>query len=278
MTEDNNKASQDLIVPPVHRAAKLLRYIGDGNRCQNLSTAARQTGLNRTTLLRLLNTLAIEHLIEPIPDGGGYRLGVGLISLAAEALYSRDVIELARPVLQSLADEMGLSAHLGVMAGSEIIYLLRATPDVHLVSNVQVGSRMPSHAVTIGRALLASMDDAEIRDALRDVEFVKVSDQTPMSIEGVLEQAHRDRSLGQAWSLSAFEKGLGSCAQVVRDHTGRAVAAINVAGPEGQFSATGGKRDRIASAVEKAAARISGALGFTGAAGKGQVEGGHGER
>lgn len=254
----------DLVSPPVHRAVTLLRYIADGNRCQNLSAAAKATGLNRTTLVRLLNSLSLERLIEARPHSGGYRVGVGLISLAAEALFSRDVIELARPVLQGLADDLDLSAHLGVMAGSEIIYLLRATPDVHLISNVQVGSRMSSHTVTIGRALLACMGDAEIADAVRDVKFSTVSEQTPMSVAAVVAQARQDRAIGQAWSVSAFEKGLGSCAQAVFDHTGWPVAAINVAGPETHFILTTSKRGRIAGAVDAAATRISRALGYTG--------------
>lgn len=275
MSDAPPSPSRDLLVPPVHRAFTLLRYIGDGNRCQNLSVAAKATGLNRTTLLRLLNSLTLERMIERLPHDGGYRLGVGLIALAAEALFSRDVIELARPVLQALADELDLSAHLGVMAGSEIIYLLRATPDVHLVSNVQVGSRMPSHAVTIGRAQLACLSDAEIAEMFRDTSFTSLRPQTPMSIAAVQAQARQDRALGQAWSLSAYEPGLGSCAQAVFDHTGKAIAAINVAGPEAHFSTTNAKRERIAAAVDAAATRISRTLGYTGRTATGRAQDEH---
>lgn len=82
-----DKVSTAYSVPPVERALNLLRYIGNGKKCRNLSTASKELGINRTTLIRLIHTLADNRMIEEIEEGAGYRLGPGLISLAAQAIH-----------------------------------------------------------------------------------------------------------------------------------------------------------------------------------------------
>ncbi|MBO28874.1 MAG: IclR family transcriptional regulator, partial [Rhodobacteraceae bacterium] len=95
-------------VQPVVRALRVLRYIAAGNRCGNISQVSKATGVNRTTLVRILATLEAERLIEALPHEGGYRLGTGLISLAAEALNDRGIVPTARPVLQRLVAALKL--------------------------------------------------------------------------------------------------------------------------------------------------------------------------
>ena len=64
---------------------------------------ARELGINRTTLLRLLHALESERFIEPRSEGEGWRIGVGLITLTAQAFFSEDLVQTAVPVLTRLA-------------------------------------------------------------------------------------------------------------------------------------------------------------------------------
>ncbi|MFC6669845.1 helix-turn-helix domain-containing protein [Marinobacterium aestuariivivens] len=97
------EGSRDYRVPPVMRAFHLLRFIGSGQDCSNVQQAAQALGINRTTLIRLLQTLLAERAIARTTDGRGYRLGPGLVSLAAQALEQQDLVEVARPVLLRLS-------------------------------------------------------------------------------------------------------------------------------------------------------------------------------
>ncbi len=249
-------------VPPVERAIALLRYIADGNDCANTSLAAKETGINRTTLLRLVETLHREKMIQHNPDGAGYALGNGLIHLAARALYSRDIVQIAQPELRRLATTLGLSAHLGVIEGLEILYLLRETPNLHLVSNVRVGSRLPVHATTIGRIILARHDGGQRDRLLKGCDFRAVTAKTPTNRKALDAQLEIDRNTGLAWSVGNFEAGIGSAAAAVLDSTGEPVAAINVTGPEHEFAESSGRRDEIHSALTATAQEISQQLGF----------------
>src|SRR5262245_16643206 len=89
----------DYTVPPVERAAKLLRAIADGDNAANMARTARAVGINRTTLMRLLHTLEAERFIERRPDGDGFQIGLGLVGIAARAFHSHDLVQVAIPVV-----------------------------------------------------------------------------------------------------------------------------------------------------------------------------------
>lgn len=250
-------------VPPVERAFKLLHYIGEGKRARNLSTVSRDLGINRTTLIRLIHTLLDLRMIEELSDGGGYRLGAGLVGLGAQAIQGRDIVQLCQPILRDLCLQTGMSAHLGVLDGRDIIYLGREAPNSHLVSNVRTGSRLLAHASSIGRAILAEYSDTQLRQIFSGDVPAQATDKTPKTIDAILRQAHHDKAEGFAWSEGNFEAGIGSCAAAVFDHTGQVVGGINVSGPEARFTAAGEGRDQaLIAAVTTAAQKASAALGY----------------
>lgn len=248
-------------VPPVARAFTLLRYIAAGNRCRNASQVSKATGINRTTLIRLLATLEEEKMIEAIPDDGGYRLGTGLITLASEALHDRGIAQAARPFLAALVRDLGLSAHLGVLEGREIVYLARMTPNSHLASNVREGTRLPAHATTIGRILLAELPVEELRRRYAGQALESYSDKTRTTLPELERQLAEDRALGIAWSMANFEPGIGSAAVLVRDRDGQAAGAINVTGHASDFTPEHGRLPEIDAGLRRAAAGISATLG-----------------
>lgn len=260
--ETSLAASTSYSVPPVVRAIKVLRHIAAGRSVANQSRAAREIGINRTTLLRLLHTLEAEGLIEQAPGAGNYVLGTGLIELAAHKLFSLDVAQVASPVLSQLSVRLGLSCHLGILDRREVLYVLRVTPNVHLVSNVRIGTRLPAHASTMGRAILARMTRAEIDALYQGVELFAVTEHTPTSLAALHADLAHIRTSGIVDSRSGYEHGIDSIAAPVLDHAGIAVAAINASGPESAFAGARGRRAEIAQAVREAALEISRQLGY----------------
>ena len=252
-------------VPPVERALKLLHYIGSGQRARNLSTVSRELGINRTTLIRLIHTLLAHRMIEELGDGGGYRLGAGLVSLGAQAIQDRDIVLVCQPILRALCAETGMSAHLGILDGQEIIYLGREAPNSHLVSNVRTGSRLSAPASSIGRAILAEFSDTQLRQLFAEGMPPPTTDKSPQSLDAILRQAHHDKAEGYAWSRGNYEAGIGSCAAAVFDHTGQVVGSINVSGPDARFAEGDAGRDpTLIAAVTSAARQASAALGYSG--------------
>ncbi|UFN48535.1 IclR family transcriptional regulator [Roseomonas sp. OT10] len=258
MAETAEEAPEHLI-SPVQRAIRLLEYVAAGGETGNLSEAARRTGINRATLARLLDTLAHEGVLERA-GGGEHRLGLRFLGLAASALASRDLVSLARPVLARLAARTGLSAYLVVLSGGEALYLAREMPDTPLVSHIRIGSRVPAHLTTPGRLLLAGRGPEERRALLGPDPLARATERSPATHAALAALLAEDAARGCAWSASAYEPGVDSCAAPVWGADGMTIAALSVAGPSAQFGPDT-IRTNIEQAVRGAAAALSQAMG-----------------
>jgi DNA-binding IclR family transcriptional regulator len=257
-------AAAPYIAPPVQRAVRLIRHVAEGNPVLNMSETAKALKINRTTLLRLLHTLEAEGFLERRPSGAGYQVGLSFLEVGARALFSQDLVQVAVPALSKLAEELQLSAHLGVLDGTEVLYLARQTPNTPLTSNIRVGSRLPAHATTMGRMILAHMSESDLARLYAGKELQRFSDHTAVTIAALRAKVERDRAAGIAWSEAHFERGIGSAAVAVFDFTSAPVGAINVSGPVDAFMAEG-RRVLIERELRAAGSEISRRLGWTGA-------------
>lgn len=251
------------ISPPVQRAVLLLRRIGEGDGVTNVSRTARELGINRTTLLRLLHTLQSERFIEQRPEGQGWRIGVGLIGLSAQAFFSQDLVQISVPVLTRLAETLDLSAHLGALDGLEIVYLVRRVPNNAFASNIRIGSRLPAHAANMGRIILAYLPPERIDALYSESMLSAVTQHTPVTIAQLHAQLEDDRTAGLAWSDGNYEAGISSVAAAIFDATDMPIAALNVSGQSVKFEGAA-RRRQIAASVRAAAYEISQRLGWHG--------------
>ncbi|WP_298107852.1 IclR family transcriptional regulator [Bradyrhizobium sp.] len=260
-TDEETEGSDLYVSPPAQRAARLLRHIAEGDAVTNMSETARALGINRTTLVRLLHTLSAERFIEPRPGGNGWRIGVGLIGLAAQAFFSEDLVQTSVPVLTRLADTLGLSAHLGVLDNLEIVYLVRRVPNHVFASNIRIGSRLPAHAANMGRIILANLPAAQVDRLYAGATLAPVTSHTAVTLVQLHAQLDADRAAGLAWSDGNYEADISSVAAAIFDATGTPVAAINVSGHATDFAGAS-RRSQIAASVRDAAAEISQRLGW----------------
>jgi DNA-binding IclR family transcriptional regulator len=170
-------------------------------------------------------------------------------------------VQVALPVLTRLAETLRLSAHLGVLDGTDVLYLVRRTPNTPLASNIRVGSRLPAHATTMGRMMLAFMPQLEIDTRYAGKELQRFSEHTATTLEALHARAERDRDAGIAWSDGHFESGISSAAAPVFDFAGTPLGAINVSGPVASF-AEKERRSVIGSELRAAGIEISRRLGW----------------
>jgi len=260
-TKRKRASGSAYIAPPAQRAVRLIRHIADGNSVVNMSETAKFLKINRTTLLRLLHTLEVEGFVERRPNGDGYQVGLTFLGVAARALFSQDMVQVSIPVLTRLAEVLQLSSHLGILDGTDVLYLVRRTPNTPLASNVRVGSRLPAHATTMGRMILAFMTESEIEALYKGKPLERFSERTVTSLTELHRQTASDRDAGVAWSDAYFENGISSAAVPVLDFAGIPVGAINVSGPV-SACADPQRRQIIGEELKKAGREISSRLGW----------------
>lgn len=249
------------IVPGLVRGLEVLQAFTPERPRLTLGELAEATGVTRSAVFRIAYTLTELAFLVHDAQGRTYALGPAVLRLGYGFLASRELVEVALPHLEALRDATGWSAHLGTREGTEVLYLLRFPTRRGLASIVHVGSRLPAHATSMGRVLLADLDAAALADLYRDARLVGVGPRTPTTLPALLAQARADARRGYVVQVGEFEQGVASVAAALRDVGGGTVAAINVAGVAGRASDTAPDSPVVRHLLEAAAA-ISRGLGF----------------
>jgi DNA-binding IclR family transcriptional regulator len=253
-------ATADAPVPGLARGLKILALFGRARPRVTPPEMARELEIPRSTVHRLVGTLEAMGFLKRVDGGGAYELGPAILTLGFEYLGSLDIVRLSEPALELLHEDTGLSAHLAVRNGTEIVYLSRHARRATVFSNVTVGTSLPAHATSMGRILLADLTPAELRTLYGRSPLRAYTEDTPTTLAALEAILIEDRLCGYVIGTSLFERGVTSVAAPVRDRTGRTVAAINV-------TAVGAVLDRrylhgeLKERVLSAAGEISGMLG-----------------
>ncbi len=242
MTDRRRRKSKEpaYLVPALERGLLMLQAFSQDEPVQSLGELARELNLPRATVFRLADTL--EHLgfLVRNPDTGEYRIGAAALQLGWNYLSSVELPEIAHPYLAQLRRLAKASVHMAVRDGREIVYISRLPVNAALTSNIRVGSRLPAHATSMGRALLQDLNADELSDLYRGVpQLASFSPETPTNVDRLSELLRLDAANGGlVISQGYYEKGVVSIAAPIRDGAGSIVAAINITAPTGQYTDT----------------------------------------
>jgi DNA-binding IclR family transcriptional regulator len=195
-------------------------------------TVATQLALPRSTVYFLLETLRRHGFVVHLPAEHRWGLGTAAFELAGGYTRQQPLARLGRPLVAGLADRAGESAHLAVMTGRDVVYIVeeRALRRPALVSDV--GVRLPAHLTATGRAMLAALPREQVRALYPDASaFADRTGRGPSTPRGLRDELRRVRGDGFAHEDGEITIGLLSVGVAVRDHTGWPVAAVALTWP-----------------------------------------------
>ncbi len=221
---------------------------------QTLSSVAERSGLTRAGARRILLTLQTLGYVES--DGKLFRLTPRILELGMAYLSSMPLWHLAGPVMERLSEQLGESCSAAVLDGTDIVYVMRVHTHQILSVNLGVGSRLPAFCTSMGRVLLAGLDEGAVRQRLQISERTPRTRHTVTEVGALLTEVRKARDQGWALVDQELEDGLISMAVAVRDGSGRPVAALNVSGHASRHSATQMRRLMLP-ALQAAALDIS---------------------
>lgn len=211
------------------KALQILGILGAGPA--TLDQLAGAVGVHKTTVLRLLRTLAEDHFV--FRDGQHrYHLGARVFELSSLGLEQREVRTIAAPHLIAFNREHGRTTHLSELAGAEIVYIEKLESHDHVRMASRVGLRAPVHTTAAGKVLVADLPAAELAALLDGVEFTRATPNTITSRAGYLAELATVRAQGWAHDREENEPSINCIAAPVRGASGRAVAAVSVSVPD----------------------------------------------
>lgn len=216
------------IVPALQQGLDVLALFTREQPALTAPDICAALNLPRATVFRLLVTLERAGYLLRGADERTFTLGPGLLNRGFTYLASLDLPQIAQAALQSLRDRTGLSAHLAVRDGREVVYIARVAAITTVASSVQIGTRFPVHGTLMGRMLILDMSDEELRQLFPEKTLPKITKQTPKTLAELKKLLVGDRELGYGISQSFFERGVSAVGAPVRDNAGHVVAAINV--------------------------------------------------
>ncbi len=221
----------------VGKALALLDAFQDAGRAVGVTRLAATAGLPKSTAYRLLGILLEWGLVER--SGSGYCLGSHLFELGNAVPYCRPsgLREIASPHLMRLYEASHETVHLGVLDGTEVIYVERLCGRNPPAAS-RVGVRVPAEAAALGKVILAfSCREVVARVLARGLQ--RQSAYTIVEPQPFVEHLRAIRSAGVAFDREETFLGVACVAAPIFGPDGSAVAAVSVAGPTHRFQPDG---------------------------------------
>ncbi len=247
----------------INRALQILKVFDDHNPRWELTALVEAVGLNKTTVFRILTALEAEGLIEKT-DTGEYRLGSEAIAIGGRAARANPLREAASGHLRALSRSTGETTTLEIVRrdvdGAAYMLVIDEVLGKHLVGITQyIGTRLPIHATSTGKAVLAFLPDNARHDLLPP-EFTPLTAHTNHNVDAFNMALDATYACGYALVAGELEEGVIAVGAPVFDANGGPIAAVSLVGPSVRF--TRSRATELASQVVEAAHYISHDIGY----------------
>ncbi len=239
-------------VPAATRALRVLRFLASQPEPTTIDRIMRACGLPRSTAYHLLTAMTEEGFVVHLPEEHRWGLGVAAFEVGSGYTRQEPLQRIARRLLADLADRTGQSAHLAVLHGRDVLYVVeeRAPGRPPLVTDV--GVRLPAHLTASGRAILAALPAAQVRALYPDPgAFVQRHGTGPRTLSQLRVLLTDTRQRGFATEQGEVTPGLSSVAAAVLDHNRHPVAGLALTYAEGDAVALSEAVRRTAAALTR---------------------------
>jgi DNA-binding IclR family transcriptional regulator len=218
-------------VPAASRALLILRTLAKAGAPMPAAAIATRVGIPRSSTYHLLTAMQESGFVMHFPEDERWGLGVGAFELGSAYLRHDPLERQARPLLTKLVREtetkLPAVAQLGILQGTELLYLLREVPHRPVTLVTEVGVRLPAHLTASGRAILAGLDASQVRATFANNKtFVDRTGLGPKNVRELAALLRDEAKAGFSAENGFITDGFSSIAVAARNHLGIPVAAI----------------------------------------------------
>lgn len=199
---------------------------GDG---LTVTEIADRTGYAKSTVHRHLGTLTdLEYITA---QNGRYHVGLRFLDLGQQARTKYEGYKRAREKVEEIAEQTGERAQFLVKEHSKAVYVHRAFGERAVHTDPGIGSRVPLHATSAGKAILAEMDEEQVFEIIEQTDFEPITDRTITDPDDLLSELNRIKSRGYSTNHEENLEGLHAVGSAVTGPDGDVIGAISVSGP-----------------------------------------------
>lgn len=219
------------------RGLAVVQAFQERKRQLTIAQISHRTQIPRAAVRRCLHTLIKLGYVTH--DGRVYSLLPKVLTLGHAYVSSTPLAVSAQPYLDRMSERLHEACNMATLEGDDILYIARSAITERLISvNLAVGGRLPAYCTSMGRVLLAGLDDASLREYLAKADLRPRTRRTLHTPEALLECLQQVRQQGWCIVDQELEQGLRSAAVPVYDASGQVLAAINVSTHANRVSRT----------------------------------------
>ncbi len=211
-------------------AIKLLRQFSREDPELGVSELARRLDMDRAGVHRLLRALVEERFIEQNPETRRYRLGFGILDVAAVRMGQTELLDVAPQRMQELRDAVGETVALLVADGREAVCLAVVESRHTVRVGYDIGERVPLHASAGGLVLLAYLPKSE-RQAIYAAGLRRYTPNTLTDGDALEARLQQIRAARAGWSADSYHEGIVSAAAPIMSPKQNVAGVVTLAGP-----------------------------------------------
>jgi DNA-binding IclR family transcriptional regulator len=216
-----------------------------------LAAVARHVGMHPTTTLRMLESLRLRGMVRLVDDGR-YEVGSATLELGKSFVSRISISRFAYPTVEALAASVDETASIGVLDEGQVLYIAIAHGQQEFGIQSLPYARHPSYCTALGKSLLADLAPERVDELLGVSPLEALTPNTITNLKRLRAELRNVAACGYAIDDEERMPGVLCIAAPVRDHSGKAVAAISVSGPAFRMRRAG--LSQLAMAVMESAA------------------------
>lgn len=244
----------------ISRTLDIIESLSKEKEGYGVTELSNIVGLHKSTTYRILISLQDRGYVRKNDVLGKYQLTMRIVQLSSSFLGQVELRTESYPYLKALAMETRQTVHLGILQGIDITYVEKVMAYNNIRTYAQIGMNIPAYRTGMGKALIAALPPNQREELIAQIEFKPLLPNTltdPHKFRKVLAQVSKD---GYAIDDIENEAGIRCIADVVRDYTGKAIAAVSISGSAEEFEG-----DALSSKIvhlKNTTREISEALGY----------------
>lgn len=248
-------------VPAVDRMLDIIEFLSSSRKPCSLTELSKALSINTNSIFRIMKRLSERGYVEAEPGSGKYQLSTKFFTIGM-SLYTRfELRQSARKHLEWLSCETGETTQIHIPDGQQMLVLDTVVPHASYFLQVIPGSRVYYHANAFGKAVMAFMDERDVR-AVLPKNLPSLTKNTITDVNVLISQLANVRKTGIAFDVEEYNYGIFCIGAPVLDIEGRAVAGLGITGLTGRYHSADSKK--IIRAVLETAWKVSSETGYEG--------------
>ncbi len=246
-------------VPAALRTLELLKLLAESSQPTTANRLSQKLGIPRSSVYQLLEVLKEQDFAIHYEDQKRWGLGLAAWELGSAYQRHEPLERMTRPVLEKLVNELSsktnVVGHLGVLDGSDVLYLIEQRPQKSLKLVTDVGVRLPAHLTASGRSMLAKLSTKQLAASFRGRDLAIRTGLGPKNLIELDELLSRERTQGFALEIDEVTMGYASVGVSIQDNLGHPIAGLAITLQSTELEKL--QLSELAKALSKAASELS---------------------